>query len=206
MRKTSSLLGICLLACLMTVFIGGCVSNQNSTEGDSSSYPLNKLTSDLYENGNYIFEGQKWLTAKPEIAKTNNQDEVQKGDQQDRIITKGEFALTENVEQFIIYNFEDDKLVSGEYVFSTADKETFLSVAKELQASLSSLQAPISNDLSVLDTADSAAAQGQHIMWEGEDQSNLRLNVLTSMDEGEKLYLLQVQSSSPLPQRKTLNP
>ncbi|RXZ80530.1 hypothetical protein EBB07_18445 [Paenibacillaceae bacterium] len=206
MRRTKSLFSVCLLATLVVMLIGGCASNNKPSEPQSSADQLNQLVTNIHQDGNYIFEGQEWMASKEDVVKAKALNEAEAAEN-NRLITEGDFPLDESFKQLVVYNFEDDQLVSGEYLFSTADKEKFSSLSKELKALLSSsLEAPISNDLSLLDEAEAAAEQGQHVMWEGKNQSNLRLNVLTATNEGKTEYLIQIQSNSPRPEKKSLNP
>ncbi|MFD0959727.1 hypothetical protein [Paenibacillus chungangensis] len=204
-RKNRSLFSVSLLALLVAILIAGCASSNKPSKEQTSTNQLDQVVVNIHSDGNYVFEDQAWMTSKEDVMKAKgfNQADV---NGKDRLIAKGEFPLDESFNQLVIYNFEDDQLVSGEYLFSVADKERFTALSKELKILLSSsLEAPISNDLSLLDEAASAAQEGKHVMWEGKDKSNLRLNVLTTTNVGKMEYLLQIQSNSPRPAKKTLH-
>ena len=191
---------------MVMVLIGGCALTNKSSESQSSDDQLNQLVSNIYKDGNYVFEDQPWLTSKENVIKAKALNEAENMGN-DRLMADGVYPIDNSVKQVVIYNFENDQLVSGEYLFSTPDKEHFASLARELKVLFSSsLNEPMSNGLSLLDEVDAAAEQEIHVIWEGKDQSNLRLNVLTETHDGETEYLLQIQSNSPRPEKKTLKP
>lgn len=49
-----------------------------------------------------------------------------------------------------------------------------------------------------------ATEKGQNVMSEGKDKRYLRIFVLTTTNEGNMEYVLRIQTSSPLPERKSL--
>jgi len=106
----------------------------------------------------------------------------------------------------VLFVFDDDKFVSGEYLFSTANQDQFTKFCKELKTRLEkSLPEPFGNDLSVLDDAKNVDAQGKSVMWKGEDGSYLRINLFTTAQEGDKTqYTVQIKSEAPAPERKGL--
>lgn len=156
----------------------------------------------LSKDGAFIFEGLPWLVAKQEIIGQLKEDAIQ-SEETDRILVEVGLSLDTKVKQTVIYNFQDDQLVSGEYLFITSDDQYFAEMGKELKALFAEgFSGPLTMNLAVLDQADASSRQEEHIIWEGSDRSSLRLNLLTT-EQGD--YLLQIHGTSPQPEREGLH-
>ncbi|GIQ63966.1 hypothetical protein PACILC2_25340 [Paenibacillus cisolokensis] len=202
MRKT---LGTWLFSVIFVAFISsGCSSNDKPSEEQPALGKLDQLLTNIQQDGNYVFDGLPWLTAKEDVMEERKLSQASSNG--DSITVEGKFPLDDSVKQLVVYRFQDDQLVSGEYLFSMTDKNHFAALCNELKELVSkSLEKPISNDLNVLDDAETSAEQGKVVMWEGKDRSNLRISLLTTTNNGKSEYLLQIQTTSPLPERKDLN-
>lgn len=162
---------------------------------------LSQLLEKTSKDGSFLFENLPWLISKQEVIDQQVQGAIQ-SEETNRIIVEGALDLDAEVEQTVIYNFQDDQLVSGEYWFVTSDEQYFVEMGKELKALLTNgLSEPRTNNLAVLDQAARSSEQGEHMIWEGLDRSGLRINLLMT-DQGD--YLLQIHATSPQPEREGL--
>lgn len=103
---------------------------------------------------------------------------------------------------------EDYCLVSGEYSFSIEDKSLLSQLSKEMLATLSKeFPEPLGNNLNDLDLGQDQSLQEKNVLWEGMDRSTLKINIFTPGSQGNNPdFILQIKSSSPLPERKSLQP
>lgn len=162
---------------------------------------LSQLLDKTSKDGSFLFENLPWLITKQEVIDQQVQGAIQ-SEETDRLVVEGDFDLDAKVKQTVIYNFQDDQLVSGEYWFVTSDEQYFVEMGKELKALLTNgLSEPRTNNLAVLDQAARSSEQGEHMIWEGLDLSGLRINLLMT-DQGD--YLLQIHATSPQPEREGL--
>ncbi|GIO31677.1 MULTISPECIES: hypothetical protein [Paenibacillus] len=205
MRETRRIFGIIIFSILCIVLIGsGCSSKANPSTGGGDS---SQLLKNVYNDGVFVFGDLPWLTTKQEVMKQKQLDDSnsEKGD-----VLKAEESFSFNnssLKKIVIYRFSDDKFVSGEYLFSTTDNKLFAQFCEELKTNLSkTLPKPNANDLNILDGAGDASAQGKNVSWEGKDHSTLTVNLLTAEQGKDTEYLLQIKSSSPLPERQGLKP
>lgn len=183
--------------------LGGCSwSGQASHVNASQENAFDPMVASIQQDGQFVVGGLSWLISKQEVLGKLQPDRVQ-SDSGDKLVAEGRLPLDASVKQTVIYHFQDDQLVSGEYLFTTTDQSRFAQLSQELKGLLSrSLPEPQVNSTAVLDQADESAQQGNSVGWQGPDRSQLRVNVL--MTE-EQQYLLQIQIASPLPERQSLN-
>ncbi|MBZ4665067.1 hypothetical protein [Mahella sp.] len=169
---------------------------------------FDQLLTSLYQEGKYIFEDLPWLISKEEVMERkqlNDNNSVR----EDLLKIDGIFPFNDSsLEQTVLFVFEDDKFVSGEYLFSTADHDEFIKFCEELKTHLEkSLPKPFGNDLSVFDNAKNVDTdgQGESVSWKGEDGSYLMVDLLAAAQEDDKKqYIIQIQSTSPLPEKEGL--
>ncbi|MDK2902102.1 MAG: hypothetical protein PWQ93_21 [Clostridiales bacterium] len=200
------------LACLCTFFalwivliIGGCTSNGAST---ATVKDFDQLLTSLHQEEKYIFEDLPWLISKEEVMERKQLNE-NNSVREDLLKIDGGFPFNDSsLEQTVLFVFEDDKFVSGEYLFSTADQDEFIKFCEELKTHLEkSLPKPFGNDLSVFDNAKNVDTdgQGESVSWKGEDGSYLMVDLLAAAQEDDKTqYIVQIQSTSPLPEKEGL--
>lgn len=183
--------------------LGGCSwSGQASHVNASQENAFDPMVASIQQDGQFVVGGLPWLISKQEVLGKLQPDRVQ-SDSGDKLVAEGRLPLDASVKQTVIYHFQDDQLVSGEYLFTTTDQSRFAQLSQELKGLLSrSLPEPQVNSTAVLDQAGESAQQGSSVGWQGPDRSQLRVNVL--MTE-EQQYLLQIQIASPLPERQSLN-
>lgn len=202
MIKSKALVFFMISLLSVLLISSGCSSNkQPAQESSSFEGDLGQLLEKTSKDGAFIFEGLPWLVAKQEIIGQQKEDAIQ-SEETDRILVEGGLSLGTKVKQTVIYNFQDDQLVSGEYLFITSDDQYFAEMGKELKALFTEgFSEPLTMNLAVLDQADASSRQEEHIIWEGSDRSRLRLNLLTT-EQGD--FLLQIHVTSPQPEREGL--
>lgn len=202
MNKAKTLVLYTILLLSVLLIASACNSNKQPVQGSASfEGNLSQLLEKTSKDGSFIFENLPWLVSKQEVIDKQKQGAIQSEDT-DRLVVEGALDLDAKVKQTVIYNFQDDQFVSGEYWFVTSDEQYFVEMGKELKSILTKgLSEPKTNNLGVLDQADRSSQQGEHIIWEGLDRSGLRLN-LSLTDQGD--YLLQIHSTSPQPEREGL--
>lgn len=200
--------GIVALSLLcMVLVVSGCFSAGASPDKPSAGSAADQVLSRVHQDGSFVFEELPWLTTREGVVKQKKLDDA--APDKDNIQAKGSLLVDTSIEQLVTYTFQDDKLVSGEYVFLMLDKGLFTELAGELKEALakSTLGTPMSNNLNVLDQADESATAGKSVAWEGKNGSHLKINLLmTKLQDGKPGYMLQIQSGSPLPERKSLKP
>lgn len=175
---------------LITLLVGsGC----NSTTGSSASDSYAELLNSLHQNGGFVFEGQPWFSLRNDVAK---QQKIEDSKDTDFLKLEGVFALEKgSLTKITIFRFSDEEFVSGEYLFTTDDKELFTQFVNSLKIELAGdFPKPQSIDLNALVADDSA--QGNSVLWEGEDNSRLSITILGQ--DTESKYILLIKSSSPL--------
>ncbi|OPA73610.1 hypothetical protein BVG16_27780 [Paenibacillus selenitireducens] len=165
MNITKTLI-FCIISVLCVVLIiSGCGSNKQPVQGGSSSEGLDQLLAKTNQDGAFVFERLPWLISKQEVIEKQKLDNIQSKDA-DRLIGAGSIPLDASVKQTVIYNFQDDQLVSGEYWFTTSDKNHFVELGKELKGLFSkSLSEPQTGNIALLDQADVSAQQGGIVAW-----------------------------------------
>lgn len=185
---------------LITILVvSGCNSNTGSSASASDSYA--ELLKSLHQDGGFVFEGQPWFSSRNDVAE---QQKIEDSKDTDFLKSEGVFALEKgSLTKITLFRFSDEKLVSGEYLFTTDDKELFAQFVNSLKTELAGdFPKPRSIDLNALVADDSA--QGNSVLWEGEDNSRLSITILGKQDT-ESTYNLLIKSSSPLA-RKELAP
>lgn len=185
---------------LITILIvSGCNSNTGSSASASDSYV--ELLKSLHQDGGFVFEGQPWFSSRNDVAE---QQKIEDSKATDFLKSEGVFALEKGpLTKITLFRFSDEEFVSGEYLFSTDDKELFTQFVNSLKTELAGdFPKPRSTDLNALVADDSA--QGNSVLWEGEDNSRLSITILGKQDT-ESTYNLLIKSSSPLA-RKELAP
>jgi len=191
----------CILSVICFLFIVSCSnSSKEPIEEDSFLYEgIRQLLEPMHQNNTFVIEGIPWLISKAEVIQQKQLIDIQI-DEMDRIVVEGK--LEPSMKQHVIYNFENDQLVSGEYWFSTIEIDRFdelgLTIKKILQESF---PAPRTTNLDFLDAATASAGKKENIMWQGSDQSYMRVNVLTS-DASE--FMLQIHIASPIGEKNSL--
>lgn len=177
---------------LITILIvSGCNSNTGSSASASDSYA--ELLKSLHQDGRFVFEGQPWFSSRNDVAE---QQKIEDSKDTDFLKSEGVFALEKgSLTKITLFRFSDEKLVSGEYLFTTDDKELFTQFVNSLKTELAGdFPKPQSIDLNVLVADDSA--QGNSVLWEGEDNSRLSITILGQ--DTESKFILLIKSSSPL--------
>ncbi|MCJ8015293.1 hypothetical protein MUG84_26865 [Paenibacillus sp. KQZ6P-2] len=185
-----------------------CIGCSFEGKKPSSEENYNQLLTSFHQNGEYVFENLPWLISRQEVLKRKQQNDSSV-ENTDFLKIEGSFPLTSSsLKKTVVYRFSDDQFVSGEYLFSTHDKNRFIEFCNKLKSHLSeSLAEPYANDLSVLEQAGDINAHGKSVAWEGKDRSILKVNLLTDTQQNsEMMYILQIKSSAPLPERKGLAP
>lgn len=171
---------------------------------------LDLLLANIHRDGTFGFEGLSWMVSRREITEQKNPDpgppNQSRNEEDDRLIVEGHFPLDASVKQKVVYVFEDDRLVSGEYWFYTSDGKRFAELCNALRGRLAeSLAAPLANDLNMLDPAHWDRPEKNTVSWEGTDRSQLWIQVLGAAQHGgEGEYMLLIKTASPLPERETL--
>lgn len=118
---------------LITILIvSGCNSNTGSSASALDSYA--ELLKSLHQDGGFVFEGQPWFSSKNDVAE---QQKIEDSKDTDFLKSEGSFTLDKGkLTKTTLYRFSDDKFVSGEYLFSTDDKELFTQFVNSLKAEL----------------------------------------------------------------------
>lgn len=202
MNKTRMLF-LCLITVLSVVITAsGCSFHKKSAQSEIYTYSdetLGQLLAATYQEGTFIFEGLPWLISKQEVI---DKQKLIQSDDDDWLIVEGTFPLNASIKQTVIYNFQDDQLVSGEYRFATSDNNRFAELGKELGALLSKwLPKPRTENIEILDQADISAQQGNNLLWQGVDRSSMKVSLSVT---GQEDYLLLMHVASPLPEREGL--
>jgi len=204
MRKIKRLTSLCIFFTLWIALISsGCTPNGGPA---TTVKDFDQLLTSLHQRGKYVFEDLSWLISKAEVMKQKQLNDSHSL-RDDLLKIEGTFPFNNSsLEQTVLFIFDDDKFVSGEYLFSTTNQDQFIKFCEELKTRLKkSLPEPFGNDLSVLNNAKNIGAQGKSVMWKGEDGSYLRINLFTTAQEGDKMrYTVQIKSESPAPERKGL--
>lgn len=172
---------------------------------DYAKWP-DALLDNIYQDGGYVFGGMPWLASIQDVKEQKQLNTDNQTNNIEMLAAEGTFPLDSSVKQTAVYKFQDGQLVSGEYLFSFTDKDSFAHFSSELEATLSqTMSEPFANDLSILKHADDASAQGKTVAWKGNDLSYLRITLFTGLEpDGEATYSILIQTTSPLPPRKEL--
>jgi len=167
----------------------------------SLSEGVNQLLVSIHQNETFVFGELPWLISKEEVIQQIERMEIEIDDI-DRLVVEGKLSLDPAIKQHVIYKFENEQLVSGEYWFRTTEKDQFDELGSAIKDVLIEVfPEPSSTNLDALDTATVSAEQHESIMWQGSDRSNMQVNLLSN-DASE--YILQIQLSSPVAERKSL--
>lgn len=166
------------------------------------------LAANIYKQEQFVFEGIPWFAGQAEVKEQSGLDGNAE-ELEDRLVADGTlFPGLSSIEQKTVYIFSGDQLVSGEYIFRSADKEVFNVFGAELAASLEKrLPEPASHNLALLKQAGDAPAGGSSVQWQAADGS--RLTVALFVQEaagGGGEYMVQVKSSAPLEPPQSLGP
>ncbi len=163
--------------------------------------------SELHQEESYVFDGMPWLASKEEVLAQKQMDRNWSEDG-DMLTREGDLFLDPSIRQYVIYIFQDNRLVSGEYRFVIEDKSLFTKLSKEMLATLSKeFPIPLGNSLNTLDLEQDHSLQEKNVLWEGKDRSTLNINIIPPGSGSNYYdYILQIKSSSPLPERKSLQP
>ncbi|TDQ42358.1 hypothetical protein [Aureibacillus halotolerans] len=182
--------------------LSACSGVSGSNQSSSQPEHLEPLVENIYTQNSFVFQGFDWLTSSDEIAEHENLQGTPLDDA-DRYVVEGEFPLYENIKQNMIYTFEDHQLVSGRYVFSTANPDTFDQLAEYIEQILSSaLPGPTSTESEPLNHHTAMKDNHIEIRWEAEDTSTLVVNVDQYSEGGS--YFLSLTLGSPMPEVKSL--
>ena len=200
MRYSKKLL-LCILAFTLTLLVvSGCNGSgkESSKKASSSLYEVVRpLLETVHKDNTFVFEEIPWLISKEGVIQQKQLTGIQIDDI-DRLLVKGKLPLDDSIQQHIIYNFEENQLVSGAYLFITSEKELFdelgLAVKDVIQESFPE---PRSTNFNTLDSAAASAEKNESIMWQGSDKSYMWVNMLTN--ESSEL-ILQIQIASPIEQ------
>lgn len=217
MRMKNAFLTTCVA--LTLAFSAGCGASAapvpSATMGPaespaSSARGWEQLPSLILREDGYIFDGLPWFSDKKSIMEERKlyEDAVYTNQ---RLIVPGTLFQDDSIVQKLVYVFQDDQhelLVSGEYLFLVEDGRKFHELAQGLRHLLDkSMDAPMGNDLSVLDEAGiTEHPGGSGIFWEGGDGSYLRINLMPATFEDRQVHLLQIKVSSPIPAQETSAP
>lgn len=186
---------------LITILIvSGCNSNTGSSASASDSYA--ELLKSLHQDGRFVFEGQPWFSSRNDVAE---QQKIEDSKDTDFLKSEEVFALDKgSLTKITIFRFSDEEFVSGEYLFSADDQKLFTQFVNSLKTELAGdFPKSQSNDLNALVADDSA--EGNSVLWEGEDNSRLSITLLGKQDTESK-YILLIKSSSPLASKDGLAP
>lgn len=181
--------------------------NQPPQGTNAGKKEFGQALSELHQEGSYVFDGLPWLVSREEVLAQKQMDRSWSEDG-DMLTRKGDLPLDPSIRQYVIYIFEDNRLVSGEYSFSIEDKSLFSKLSKEMLAILSKeFPKPSGNSLNVLDLEQDLSLQEKNVLWEGKDRSTLKITIIPPGSQSNyQDYILQIKSSSPLPERKSLQP
>lgn len=184
------------------LIVSGCNSNQQpNQENPPTDVGLNQLLENVNQNNTFVFEGIPWLISKEEVIQQKQLNDIQIKED-DRIVVEGKLLLDTSIKQHVIYTFEQDQLVSGEYLFQTNEKDQLDELGKKVKEILAeSFPVPLTNNLDILDPSASSAENNEQIMWKGTDESYVRVSVLAN-DTSD--YTLIIQISSPHPGKNSL--
>lgn len=181
--------------------------NHPSQTPSAGKKKFGQALSELYQEENFVFDGLPWLASKEEVLA---QKQIDRSFSEDggMLTRKGDFPLDPSIWQYVIYIFEDNRLVSGEYRFVIEDKSLFTKLSKEMLAILSKeFPKPQGNSLNALDLEQDHSYQEKNVLWEGKDRSTLKITITPPGSQSNYSdYILQIKSSSPLPERKSLQP
>lgn len=187
-----------ILTVVGALSIAGCSSNKETEPLEAASEgSLAQLVEMTRQDEVFVMEGLPWLITKQEVKDSLEQKEIQL-EEEDRLVVYGDLSLDDAVEHTVIYYFQEDQLVSGENWFVTTDESSFTEWGGQMHGLVKNFPEPITQNVDVLKQADTSARNKEHIIWEGEDRSNLRLNLSTT--EADE-FLLQFQVISPLLER-----
>lgn len=186
-----------LMLCLSMVT--GCQSSNG--DGSRSQTLLDNVVSK--DGKGYEFEQIPWFTEKSELMKERGLR-----DEDVTMIPKGEM-LTVNkkvafkkpkVEATIIYNFQDDQFVSGEYVITADNEDDLVRISTELKEMLDEFSEPSSNTLDEL--AEEAIRDGTSsgVRWFNEDNNSF----VISIPEPKSKYILTLSVHAPIEGKKRL--
>lgn len=195
----------CILLVVCALFVAsGCksLSNQPPVKEDLSlSEGISQLLESVLDSDTFVFEEMPWLMSKEEVIQQKQVVDIQINEI-NRLVVGGKLPLEPAMKQHIIYNFENDQLVSGEYWFITTEQALFDELGLAVKGVVQeSFPEPRSTNLDTLDTATASAEKHEMIMWQGTDRSYMRVSMLTN--EASE-FTLQIQVSSPLGERNSL--
>nr|WP_302729731.1 hypothetical protein [Saccharibacillus sp. CPCC 101409] len=208
LKKITSLFFVIGFTSALIVGVGGCTI-KNEVAGinvNSTSNELEPLKADIYRDEKFVFGGLQWNIEKEKIIKEKH---IENPDipNSDLLMSDGDLDLEAVIRQDLLYNFQDDRLVSGEYLFFSFEREPLERLILKLKDLLSSdFPQPLSSDFSLLNEPDKVLEEEVQITWKAEDESYLRLNVLQTARDGKEGYLVQIKVDSPLIEKNMFKP
>lgn len=188
---------------LLLLIINGC-SKPSESQDVSMLGELEQIVSDVVQGEEFTFAELPWFAQRQQIIATVVADDIESEEENRLVVTGKILAVAEkDVEQRIVYNFENDQFVSGEYWFIVASEKQYNSLAMELKALLTEqLPVPMTNNMSVLDQASNIAQGGEQLIWQGQNNTSFRI----SLGKIEKdRYVLQIHITAPRPDKKSVS-
>lgn len=185
---------ILVLGLLFLLVAVGC----DETKSDMKSDHVQTLLNDINLEGKYGLSDYPWLISSQDVLEQLPSEPVEKS--ADRIMTVGSLDLPAEVDQKVMYGFQDDQFVYVSYLFISSDEQAYMKLASTFQASLADVVGePITTDpnLQMFDRPIESANSGNKLTWIGVDNSYLE--VLLTTTEQEDTYLLNMSVSSPRP-------
>lgn len=193
---------ILVLGLLLLLVAVGCDETKNS---DMKSDHVQTLLNDINLEGKYGLIDYPWLISSQDVLEQLPSEPVEMS--ADRIMIVGSLDLPAEIDQKVMYGFQDDQFVYISYLFVSSDEQAYMNLASTFQASLSDVMGePITTEpnLQMFDRPIESANSGSKLTWIGEDNSYLE--VLLTTTEQEDTYLLNMSVSSPRPQSPSFKP
>lgn len=188
----------CLI--ITVLFIAGCQSKSEDI-GRSPTLLDNVISRDgkVYE-----FEHIPWFMKREDVMKEFNLKEEDITLLQDGDTMKISHTIPfkkPKTEATVIYNFDDNQLVSGTYVINAGSEDELVRVGTELKKTLEDFfPKPAGNTLEELSEEVLRSGKSSGVRWEGEDHSSFDI----SIPEPKSEYIMTLSVHGPKEPKKSL--
>ncbi|MFD2117341.1 hypothetical protein ACFSTH_10215 [Paenibacillus yanchengensis] len=200
MKNASILLYGLVFLLISTFIVSGCTKVKENNELIIQNDLKQQLIT-MAEIEVYSFENFPWSVNKQAVIDQLKNETIQ-SNETNRIIVASDLLSNSNMQQQVIYNFEEEQLISGEYWFITTDDNQFNSLLETMNLLLSEhFPSPKSDNLEKLEHAIRSGASDVNIMWQGSDNSYFYVKIGTT-EQNKKV--LQIHITSPRSEQNSL--
>lgn len=180
--------------------LAGCES-KGTEHGRSSTLLDNVIAKD---GKSYEFEQTPWFTTREDLLKLRDlqdQDITMIPEEEVLKVNKKVAFQHPKTEAMVLYHFQDDQLVSGEYCIAAGSEDELVRISSELQKTLEQyFPQPSSNSLDELAEEKIRSWKSSGVSWSNEDHNSFDL----SFPEPKSEYMLILSVHAPRETKKSL--